>query len=184
MVSCGPIGIRSSCRQWYRMGPLAYAAVAADIIVWAHRNVQLLLPTVSHGPISISSYCCRWLRMGPLISQQVLPIASFGPIGICSCCCRWFRVGPSAYAAAAAAADGIAWAHWHMQPLLPMASHGPISLPTGAADSFVWAHWNMQLLLPMVSRGPIGVCSCGCRWYRVGPSAYAVAAVDVFAWAH
>jgi hypothetical protein len=36
----------------------------------------------------------------------------------------------------------------------------------------------------MVSFGPIGISSCCCRWFHVGPSAYAPAAADGFAWAH
>jgi hypothetical protein len=56
---------------------------------------------------------------------------------------------------AAAAVDEFVWAHWHMQLLLLMVSHGPIIFPTGAADEFVWAHWHMQLLLLMVLHGPI-----------------------------
>ena len=66
-----------------------------------------------------------------------------------------------------------------------MASHGPISFPTGAADSFVWAqleyaavvadgftwaHRHMQLLLLMVLHGPIDICSCFYQWLRMGPS--------------
>jgi len=46
-----------------------------------------------------------------------------------------------------------------MQLLMLMVLHWPIIFPTGAANSFVWAHWDMQLLLPMVSHGPIGICN-------------------------
>ena len=72
-----------------------------------------------------------------------------------------------------------------MQLLLPMALHGPISFPTGAATNCIaWAHWNMQLLLLIVSCGPIGICSCCCRWYRMGPLTYAAASINIFTWAH
>ena len=30
---------------------------------------------------------------------------------------------------------------------------------------------------------PIGISSCCCQWFRVGPSAYAAATVNGFAWA-
>ena len=91
-------------------------------------------------------------------------------------------MGPLAYAAIAA--DIIVWAHWNMQLLLPMVLYGPINFPTGAADSFVWAHWHMQLLLLMGLHGPIEISSSCCRWFHMGPLAYAAVAVNGFAWAH
>ena len=76
---------------------------------------------------------------------------------------------------------------------------GPLEYVAAVADGIAWAHQHMQLLLPMVPYGPIGVCccccrwlrfgplkisSCCCRWFHVGPSAYAAVAVDGSACAH
>ena len=58
MVLCGPIGICSCCCCWYRMGPLASAAVSAEGIAWANWHMQPFLPMVLHGPIGTCSCCC------------------------------------------------------------------------------------------------------------------------------
>jgi hypothetical protein len=95
MVSHGPIGICSFCCRWPRMGPLEYAAAAADEFAWAHWHMQLLMPMASHRPIGICSCCCRWFRMGPLFPNR---------------CCQCTRMGLFAYAATAT--DGFVWADY------------------------------------------------------------------------
>ena len=110
-------------------------------------------------------------------------MAPHGPIKISSYCCGWFRVGQSAYPAAAA--DGFAWAHWHMLRL-SMPSHGPISFPTGVANCFVWAHVKLSAAAAAYADG--FTLAHGCMQLLLpkglhSPLAYA-AAVDAFSWAH
>jgi len=69
------------------LGPIVYAAAAADGFIWAH---------------CLCSCCCRWVHLGPLFMQLLLPMDSHGPIIFpagttdalgqahctCSCCCQ------------------------------------------------------------------------------------------------
>ena len=52
------------------------------------------------------------------------------------------------------------------------------------ADVLGWAHYHMQRLLPVISHGPTIFYAVYCRCTRMGPLENIEAAADDFAWAH
>jgi hypothetical protein len=88
--------------------------------------------------------------------------------------------GPIAFAAAVAvgfaracyflgaSAHGFAWANHFSGRRSRCPRVGPLAFAAAAAEGFAWAH-HFSARCADAQGGPISICSCCCRWLRLGP---------------